>query len=139
MFICKVDVQSVHLENNCSRVKLSQGKNVTVDIPSGSKCHGRQNVGGRNVKAPDGQGRDRDIDGQGQGQKLTGTGIRRTGTGTQKRTGTQHRPKGTGIQTNRDRGTNEQGQGHKRTGIGTQTGENMDRNTNMDMDNFNGK
>jgi hypothetical protein len=30
---------------------LSQGKNVTVDVSSGSKCHGRLNTGGRNVKA----------------------------------------------------------------------------------------
>ncbi len=27
------------------------GKNVTVDVSSGSKCHSGRNVGGRNVKA----------------------------------------------------------------------------------------
>jgi hypothetical protein len=52
MFIFKVDEQSVHLETKCSRVKLPQGKNVTMDVSSGSKCHGGQNVGGRNIKAP---------------------------------------------------------------------------------------
>jgi hypothetical protein len=51
MFIFKVDVQSDHLEAKCSWVKVSQGKNVTVDISSGSKGHSGQNVGGRNVKA----------------------------------------------------------------------------------------
>jgi hypothetical protein len=30
---------------------VSQGKNVTVDVSSGSKCHSGRNVGGRNVKA----------------------------------------------------------------------------------------
>jgi hypothetical protein len=34
MFIFKVDVQSVHLETKFSRVKVSQGENVTVDISS---------------------------------------------------------------------------------------------------------
>jgi hypothetical protein len=52
MFIFKVDVQSDHLETKCSWVKVSPGKNVTVDVSSGSKCHSGQNVGGRNVKAP---------------------------------------------------------------------------------------
>jgi hypothetical protein len=52
MFIFKVDVQSDHLETKCSWVKVSLGKNVTVDVSSGSKCHSGQNVGGRNVKAP---------------------------------------------------------------------------------------
>jgi|LakMenE18May11ns_1017448.scaffolds.fasta_scaffold9049221_2 hypothetical protein len=52
MFIFKVDVQSIYLETKCSWVKLSQGINVTVDISSGSKCHGERNVGGRNIKAP---------------------------------------------------------------------------------------
>jgi hypothetical protein len=52
MFIFKVDVQSVHLETKCSQVKLSQGKNVTVDVSSGSKCRGGRKVGGRKVKAP---------------------------------------------------------------------------------------
>jgi hypothetical protein len=47
----KVDVQSDHLETKCSWVKVSQGKNVTVDVSSGSKCHSGRNVGGRNVKA----------------------------------------------------------------------------------------
>ncbi len=51
MFIFKVDVQSDHLETKCSWVKVSQGKNVTVDVSSGSKCYSGQNVGGRNVKA----------------------------------------------------------------------------------------
>jgi hypothetical protein len=51
MFIFKVDVQSDHLETKCSWVKVSQGKNVTVEVSSGSKCHSGQNVGGRNVKA----------------------------------------------------------------------------------------
>ncbi len=41
------------------------------------------------------------------------------------------------IQTNRDRDTN--GQGQKETGIGTQTGENMNRDPNMDTDKFTGK
>jgi phage FluMu protein Com len=50
-FIFKVDVQSDHLETKCSRVKVSQGQNVTVDVSSGSKCHSGRNVGGRNVKA----------------------------------------------------------------------------------------
>ncbi len=49
--IFKVDVQSDHLETKCSWVKVSQGKNVTVDVSSGSKCHSGQNVGGHNVKA----------------------------------------------------------------------------------------
>jgi hypothetical protein len=31
---------------------VSQRTNVTVDVSSGSKCHGGQYVGGRNVKAP---------------------------------------------------------------------------------------
>jgi hypothetical protein len=31
---------------------VSQGYNVTVDVSSGSKCHGGRNVGGRDVKAP---------------------------------------------------------------------------------------
>ncbi len=31
---------------------MSQGNNVTVDVSSGSKCHGGGNVGGRDVKAP---------------------------------------------------------------------------------------
>jgi hypothetical protein len=52
MFIFKVNVQSVHLETKCSQVKVSQGKNVTVDVSSGSKCHSGRNVGGRNVMAP---------------------------------------------------------------------------------------
>jgi hypothetical protein len=52
MFIFKVNVQSVHLETKYSQVKLSHGKNVTVDVSSGSKCHGGRNVSGRNVKAP---------------------------------------------------------------------------------------
>jgi hypothetical protein len=30
---------------------MSQGNSVTVDISSGSKCHGGQNLGGCNVKA----------------------------------------------------------------------------------------
>ncbi len=47
----KVDVQSDHLETKCSWVKVSQGKNITVDVSSGSKCHSGRNVGGRNVKA----------------------------------------------------------------------------------------
>jgi hypothetical protein len=51
IFIFKVDVQSVHLETKCSLVKLSQEKNVTMDISSGSKCHSGRNVGGRTVKA----------------------------------------------------------------------------------------
>jgi hypothetical protein len=34
-----VDVQSDHLETKCSWVKVSQGKNVTVDVSSGSKYH----------------------------------------------------------------------------------------------------
>jgi hypothetical protein len=51
MFIFKVDVQSDHLETKCLWVKVSQGKNVTVDISSGSKCYSGRNVGGRNVKA----------------------------------------------------------------------------------------
>ncbi len=51
MFIFKVDVQSDHLETKCSWVKASQGKNVTVDVSSGSKCHSGRNVSGRNVKA----------------------------------------------------------------------------------------
>ncbi len=51
MFIFKVDVQSDHLETKCSCVKVSQGKSVTVDVSSGSKCHSGRNVGGRNVKA----------------------------------------------------------------------------------------
>ncbi len=51
MFIFKVDVQSDHVETKCSWVKVSQGKNVTVDVSSGSKCHSGRNVGGRNVKA----------------------------------------------------------------------------------------
>ncbi len=53
MFIFKVDVQSDHLETKCSWVKVSQGKNVTVDVSSGSKCYSGRNVGGRNVKASD--------------------------------------------------------------------------------------
>ncbi len=52
MFIFKVDVQSILLETKCSQVKLSQGKNVTVDVSSRSKCHGGRNMGGPNVKAP---------------------------------------------------------------------------------------
>jgi hypothetical protein len=51
MFIFKVDVQSDYLETKCSWVKVSQGKNVTVDVSSGSKCYSGRNVGGRNVKA----------------------------------------------------------------------------------------
>ncbi len=51
MFIFKVDVQSDHLETKCSWVKVSQGKNVTVDVSSGSKCYDGRNVGGHNVKA----------------------------------------------------------------------------------------
>jgi hypothetical protein len=51
MLIFKVDVQSDHLETKCSWVKVSQGKSVTVDVSSGSKCHSGRNVGGRNVKA----------------------------------------------------------------------------------------
>jgi hypothetical protein len=51
MSIFKVDVQSDHLETKCLWVKVSQGKNVTVDVSSGSKCHSGRNVGGRNVKA----------------------------------------------------------------------------------------
>ncbi len=51
MSIFKVDVQSDHLETKCSWVKVFQGKNVTVDVSSGSKCHSGRNVGGRNVKA----------------------------------------------------------------------------------------
>jgi hypothetical protein len=51
MFIFKVDVQSDHLETKCSWVKVSQGKNVTVDVSSGSKCYSGRNMGGRNVKA----------------------------------------------------------------------------------------
>ncbi len=35
MFIFKVDVQSDHLETKCSWVKVSQGKNVTMDIQVG--------------------------------------------------------------------------------------------------------
>jgi hypothetical protein len=31
---------------------VSQGNSFTVDVSSGSKCHGGQNVGGRNAKAP---------------------------------------------------------------------------------------
>jgi hypothetical protein len=50
VFIFKVDVQSDHLETKYSWVKVSQGKNVTVDVSSGSKCHSGRNVGGRNVK-----------------------------------------------------------------------------------------
>jgi hypothetical protein len=51
MSIFKVDVHSDHLEAKCSWVRVSQGKNVTVDVSSGSKCHSRQNVGRRKVKA----------------------------------------------------------------------------------------
>jgi hypothetical protein len=51
MSIFKVDVQSDHLETKCPWVKVSQGKNVTVDVSSGSKCHSGRNVGERNVKA----------------------------------------------------------------------------------------
>jgi hypothetical protein len=51
MFIFKVDVQSDQLGTKCSWVEVSQGKNVTVDVSSGSKCHSGRNVGGRNVKA----------------------------------------------------------------------------------------
>jgi hypothetical protein len=51
MFIFKVDLQSDHLETKYSWVKVSQGKNVTVDVSSGSKCYSGRNVGGRNVKA----------------------------------------------------------------------------------------
>ncbi len=36
----------------CHRGIVPQGNSVTVDVSSGSKCHGGQNVGGRNVKAP---------------------------------------------------------------------------------------
>jgi hypothetical protein len=45
------NVQSDPLETKCLWVKVSQGKNVTVDISRGSKCHSGRNVGGRNVKA----------------------------------------------------------------------------------------
>ncbi len=51
MFVFKVDVQSDQLGTKCSWVKVSQGKNVTVDVSSGSKCHSGRNVGGPNVKA----------------------------------------------------------------------------------------
>ncbi len=51
MSIFKVDVQSDHLETKFSWLKVSQGKNVTVDVSSGSKCHCGRIVGGRNVKA----------------------------------------------------------------------------------------
>ncbi len=51
MFIFEVDVQSDHLRTKCSWVKVSQGKNVTLDVSSGSKCHSGRNVGERNVKA----------------------------------------------------------------------------------------
>ncbi len=51
MFIFKVDVQSDHLETKCSWVKVSQEKNVTVDVSSGSKCDSGRNVGGCNIKA----------------------------------------------------------------------------------------
>ncbi len=51
MFIFKVDIQSVHLETKCSRVKLSQGKKVTLDVSGGSKCHSGRTVVGRYVKA----------------------------------------------------------------------------------------
>ncbi len=51
MFTFKVDVQSDCLEAKCSWVKVSQGKNVTMDISSGSKCYSGRNVGGCNVKA----------------------------------------------------------------------------------------
>jgi hypothetical protein len=51
MFIFKVAEQSDHLETKCSWIKVSQGKNVTVDISSGTKCHSGRNVGGRNIKA----------------------------------------------------------------------------------------
>jgi hypothetical protein len=44
MFIFKVDVQSDHLETKFSWVKVSQGKNVTVDVSSGSKFHSGRNV-----------------------------------------------------------------------------------------------
>jgi hypothetical protein len=47
----KVDVQSDHLETKCSWAKVSQGKNVTVDVSSGSKYYSGRNVGGRNIKA----------------------------------------------------------------------------------------
>ncbi len=56
MFIFKVDIQSDHLETKCSWVKVLQGKNVTVDVSSGSKCYSGRNVGGRNVKASVGGG-----------------------------------------------------------------------------------
>jgi hypothetical protein len=51
MSIFKVDIQSDHIETKCSWVKVSQGKNVTVDVSSGSICHSGRNVGGHNVKA----------------------------------------------------------------------------------------
>ncbi len=51
MSIFMVDIQSDHLETKCSWVKVSQWKNVTVDVSSGPKCHSGRNVGGRNVKA----------------------------------------------------------------------------------------
>jgi hypothetical protein len=51
MFIFKVDVQSDYLETKRSWVKVSQGKNVTVDVSSGSKCHSGRNVCERNIKA----------------------------------------------------------------------------------------
>ncbi len=53
MSIFKVDIHSDHLETKCSWVKVSQGKNVTVNVSSGSKCHSGRNMGGRNVKASD--------------------------------------------------------------------------------------
>jgi hypothetical protein len=68
MFIFKVDVQSDHLETNCSWVKVSQGKNVTVDVSSGSKCYSGRNVGGRNVKASQAN---RQLDEPAKGPQLT--------------------------------------------------------------------
>jgi hypothetical protein len=52
MFIFKVDVQSIHLETKCSQVKLSQGKNVTLDVSGRSKYNSVRTAGGRNLKAP---------------------------------------------------------------------------------------
>jgi hypothetical protein len=43
------DVVSGLKHNN--RLKF-HGKSVTVEVSSGSKCHGGRNLGGRNVKAP---------------------------------------------------------------------------------------
>jgi hypothetical protein len=77
--------------------------------------------------------RDRDkMDGQ--GHRLTGTG---TGIGNRDTDGQWqgHRKTGTGTQTDRD--TDRQGQGHKGTGKGTQM--DTDRDTDTDIDNFNGQ